>query len=101
MYRVLILTFLLWPLSSYAADDPSSHWRLLQISQPVFGSQNPDGTWNGSVQVSAAPCPQQPRIITGFGFSNVRNKEEAFTQIAQKLDAVEKSAEELESDCKK
>jgi hypothetical protein len=101
MKRILILSFLLWPLAASAAEEQSNRWRLLQIAQPTFNTQNPDGTWSGGVGVSAVLCPGQPIIQTSFGFSKSKDKADVFKEISTKLDEVEKSAEELEAQCKK
>jgi hypothetical protein len=101
MNRAVIFTFLLGALPAYAADDQSSSRRLLHIGQPVFSVLNGDKNWNGYVLVSASPCPEQPTISTQFEFINVSNKEDVLEKIAPRLDATEKTAEELEKLCKK
>jgi hypothetical protein len=99
MNRILILPFLLWPLSASAAEDQSR--RLIHIGQPMFTILNGDKKWNGYVTVTASPCSEQPMISTNLNFFNVRDQEDVLERLAPMLDDIEKTAEELEKQCKK
>jgi hypothetical protein len=101
MTRFAILATVLFSLPAYAVEDASSHWRLLHLGRLVFTTLNGDRNWNGYVFVNAAPCEDQPVISTNFQFFNVKDKEEAFSKLADQLDQTEKTAEQLEKQCKK
>jgi hypothetical protein len=102
--RVLFLSFLLWPLTSFAAEDLSlSRWQRLTITPPVFKrTANADGTWDGAFSVTEHRCPGDNVAAVFLQFRSVKTKvpEEALTQVSGSLDLMEKQAEMVSTNCK-